>query len=161
MEELRTFEKVASIDIDSYLEALSLMTTIEGKIMENDIQTFYFWLSKYHHDVSIIDGVSLADLYQKNVVEVGMSVDDFIRYCERHRFPLPPSYYETETPSRFATSFARYLEEQRQLQDEAYVGWAGEHGISTAPGSIMRFADTEGNEYRVRTDIKNRGQIIV
>jgi hypothetical protein len=160
MEGLRTPEQVAAIDLDSYLEALPMSEYIEGQMLEGVTHTFYFWLSKYQPQVGVVDGVTLEALYRKNVVDGDMAEADFLQYCERHQFPVPPQYTETDKAGYFEHEFMAYMHQQKQRQDAQYEAWAEDHGIATTPGSIMRFLDSEGNEYRVRTDTDNRGQII-
>ena len=160
MEQLPILETVAAIDLDSYLAALPVPEYVEGKLMEDDSHMFYFWLSKYHPEVGVVDGVTLEDLYLKNVIENGMDENVFLQYCEHNKFPLPPTYNEPETPGSFDGLYRKYVAAHRQEKDEQYEAWAGEHGIATNSGAIMRFVDLEGYEYRVRTDTDNRGQII-
>jgi hypothetical protein len=160
MERLIELDKVAAIDLDSYLEALPMSEYIEGQILEGVTHTFYYWLSKYKPQVGVVDGVTLEALYRKNVVDGDMTELDFVQYCENNQLPVPPMYIEADRFGYFEHEFMAYLSKQKQRQDAQYEAWAEDHGIATTPGSIMRFFDSEGNEYRVRTDTDNRGQII-
>jgi hypothetical protein len=160
MERLSELDKVAAIDLDSYLEALPMPESVEGRLLDDATHAFYFWLSKYKPQVGVVDGVTLEALYLKNVVDGDMTEMDFVQYCENNQLPVPPTYIEADRFGYFEHEFMAYMHQQKQLQDAQYEAWAEDHGIATTPGSIMRFLDSEGNEYRVRTDTANRGQII-
>jgi len=162
MESISSSEKVASIDLDSYLEALPVSDVIDGRIMEDENHLFYHWLSKTYPQFNDIDGVSLEDLYLKNVIEVGMTVTDFFRYCDTHSFPCPLfNVDEVGLQTYYDLAFSSYKDAEAAKKIEEYKIWAADHGIETIPGSIMKFYDSEGILYRVRTDAENYGQIIV
>jgi len=157
MEMTPTADKVAAVDLDTYLEALPTELVLEGKLMADKVQAFYFWLSKYHPNKGIINGVSIEELYVINVVDNGMEEKAFFKSF--YDFPSPVDTSE-ETTNFYNFEFNQYLARQNQEKDAQYQQWAGTYGIQTTPGSVMKFFDKEGYEHRVRTDIKNRGQII-
>ncbi len=155
-------ERVASVDLDTYLTELPTLYQVDGQILEDDNHLFYHWVSKMYPQFQQIDGVSLEDLYLKNVVEMGMSTDDFYAYCDRteHGFPIPAPSTRAEN-ANYLYAFQQYQAEQSLQSDTRYEQWATEHGIDTTPGAVMVFIDSEGYRNRVHTDTKNRGMIIV
>jgi hypothetical protein len=159
MERAPQQEKAAPMSLDEYLSALPVPYEFEGHVYEDLTHAFYGWLGKYHADDTNVDGVSLLALYEKNVLEVGMTERDFLQYCDRNSFPVPLTGSGSRS-DQYAISFQVYKGLNDRLQAQAYKEWAMEHGIETAPGTVMRFIDAEGNEYRVTTGTKNRGQIL-
>ena len=155
-------ERVASIDLDTYLVSLPTVYEVDGQVMEDDGHLFYHWVSKTYPQFQNIDGVSLEELYIKNVVETGMSLLDFYTYCDRpeHTFPVPiPSTREEN--GYFLYNYRKYLDVRMEQNDQQYEIWAHGHGIGTRPGTVMVFIDSEGTRNRVHTDTKNRGTLIV
>lgn len=162
MEGFRQREQVAGIGLDAYLESLPSLYTVEGMPFEDEFHIFYFWVSKYHQARSVVDGVTLEALYRKNVIEGDMPINRFLQYCEQHDFPVPPQYQDGNDPTSFLNiDYINYRNKQAMFADRAYESFAAEHGIDTRPGSVMRFIDAEGNEYRVCTETALRGQILV
>jgi hypothetical protein len=161
MEGITPTEKVAAMDLDSYIKALPAPYEVDGKIMEDENHLFYYWLSKTYLQFKDIDGVSLEDLYLKNVIESEMSETDFFRYCERNKFPVPIlDIDENGMRTGFDQVFTQFKNNERNKKNKAYELWAVDHGIVTTPGSIMKFYSSEGNLYRVCTDLENYGKII-
>lgn len=160
MEHLPPQENYSAIDLNSYLAALPLRLEFDGKIFEDIDHAYFFWLSKYHPKEHTSDGVTIEELYEKNVLENGMALTVFYDYCKSNGITIPVMMSE-DAIDFFNFEFQRYLITKIKEKDERYEEWAKDYGIPTNPGSIMRFLDTEGNEYRVRTDVENRGEIIV
>lgn len=158
-------ERVAPIDLDTYLTSLPTLYEVDGEIMENTDthgHLFYHWLCKEYPQFRDIDGVSLEALYLKNVVEGDMTLADFCGYCESsgNQFPVPVPTMREEN-GYYLYNFQKYLDEQSVANDTAYEIWAYERGIDTKPGAVMIFIDSEGVRNRVHTDTKNRGQLII
>ena len=154
-----SIEKFAPMGIDEYQEAIIEFDLLDGKIPKDNAHAFYIWLSRDPLFANI-DGVSLAELYEKNVIETGMIQERFFQWCKDFDLPYPIESDGTATlqGKRFNTDFLAYEDERRSV---LYETWAQEHGIESKEGTIMWFRDTEGNVFRVRTDADNRGEIIV
>lgn len=161
MEGSPVIERLAEIDLDTYLEALPVGDEVDGQVMQNEHHLFYHWLSKTYVQFGNIDGASLEDLYLKNVIETGMSEADFSRYCNTHNFPYPVSGdTESGLKTYYDLAFSVYMQEEATKRIADYEAWAATEGIATTLGSVTRFRDHEGKVYRVRTDAINCGQII-
>jgi hypothetical protein len=162
MERMPSAEKLASVNLDAFLAvAQPVSDVIDGKMMQSMNHLFYYWASKTFPQFRNIDGVSLEDLYLKNVVETEMDEATFSRYCDTHGFPYPKvGEVHTGDKNYYDVAFEIYLNNEEELRKESYETWCEQNGISTASGTVMRFNDLEGNEFRVRTDYENRGQII-
>ncbi len=152
-------EKAAPMSLDEYLSVLPLPYEFEGQVYEDLTHAFYGWLSKHYAEDTDVDGVGVITLYEKNVLEVGMSESDFLQYCTRNNVPVPVTGNGKES-DLFALSFRVFCGQHDRLQKRTYEEWAEVNGIVTTPGAIMRFIDAEGNEYRVSTATETRGQIL-
>lgn len=150
----------AKMDLDSYLVALPGAEVINGVTAEDATQIFYHWLSLKHPQFNM-GKVTVEALYLKNVIETGMSVDDFLKYCNNHEIPVPAPIDATdEDQTYYNLEFKFYLKDQELKKRQAYEDWAKANQIPTNPGATMQFFDLEDNEYLVRTDAEHRGEII-
>lgn len=152
-------EQPAAIDLDTYLSSLPLPLEIDGRIFESEDHLFYHWVTTRFPQFQMIDGVTLEQLYEKNVLETGMSVERFFQYCDEHQFPVP---IPTMRPQNeyYLIEFNTFRAEQARLKNEEYEMWAYQHGINTTPDAVMQFTDAEGNEYEVQTGSEQRGTIL-
>jgi hypothetical protein len=151
---------IAPVGLDQFLEHLLTEVTINGELLENDDHSFFAWLVERYPRYKDIDGVSLRELYEKNVLESGMRIDRFEAYCNGFKFPNPWAMDPESPLHHYVHQWNLYKQELQQNNDAAYLVWADEHHIDTRPGAQMRFIDIEGDEYLISTDRRTRGRIV-
>lgn len=161
MERLRNPElSTAPVGYDEFKKHLLAEITVNGELLKNDDHAFFAWLVARYPKYVDIDGVSLRALYEKNVLENGMSAADFQSYCTNFKFPYPTVDNPESDLYFYAFEWKRYKREYMRINDTAYQGWADDHQIDTRPGAQMRFVSIDGDEYVVSTDVVSRGRII-
>lgn len=159
MESEPTAEKVAHIDLNTYLEITSSLDQISGELPSTELEGFYLWHKNAYPDFKV-QGFSMLDTYRHNVLEGGMSEERFEKWCRDFELPHPDLFLIPANPGLFIEYLEWYrLETDRR--NNIYEQWAEEKGIDTRPGAVMKFLDSEGNVYRVRTEFDRRGEVII
>ena len=151
-------ERDAPMGLDKYLSNLFDFDQVDGKVPVSDIHSFYIWLSR-EPEFKDIDGYSLVELFEANVIDGYMDTERFFQWCKDFNFPYPIDEEGKVTPEGLSFNINFYNKEVAQ-RVEKYEAWAKSNGIDCSEGAVMRFVDAEGNTYRVRTDADNRGEII-
>jgi hypothetical protein len=153
----RTPEYISYVALDTYLEFIASLNTYEGRTMEDEDHTFYHWVTSAQADLQHVDGdTSLADLYDKNVLEHGMTKERFYQYCTDHNFPQPNP--TNETNRKLLEQFVVIIDQQLEEKRLQYEDWAAAHHITTTPGTVTTFIDAEGNRLKFRTDWERYGE---
>ncbi len=156
MEHLPSKEEISYLNFDDYLDFLTLLNTYNGRVIEDENHIFFVWCTEQDPQLQNIDGVALDALYEKNVIEGGMSVERFHQYCVDHDF-LPR---DPEKRGEIIAHFNNFLEGIYQQKKVEYETWAQTHDIDVSVGALTTFIDKEGNRYRVRTDYDHYGEIV-
>lgn len=162
MEQPPSNEKIATIDLNRYLEFIASLNTIDGKIIDDEYHAFYVWLHTALPEYQDIDnGVSLLDIYEKNVVNGDMSQEDFTTYCVQNEFPVFVSLDEGSTDSEIQEEFYNFPDEIHEQKRVEYEAWALQYGIDIAPNSVTTFLDSDGITHKIRTDYLHNGETVV
>jgi len=156
--EPNNLEKICYIGLDSYLEFISGLNTLDGEVIEDETEAFFVWVTENNPALQDIDGVSLIALYRKNVINGGMDTARFFGYCSDHNFPYPN--IDSEESILLWRQFSDFIDEINVEKKNEYETWAKKKGIETNPRAVTIFFDVEGNKYRVRTDFDHYGEII-
>jgi len=65
MEQSPSVEKVSYLSLDTYLEFVSGLNTIDGKLIEDETHTFYVWVTSTYPSFQNIDAVSLLSIIER------------------------------------------------------------------------------------------------
>jgi len=158
MEQLPAVEKITHVLLDTYLDFIASLNTIDGKLIEDEDHAFYVWVTNEVLAYQNIDGTTLLALYEKNVRDGDMDKATFYRYCDNHGFASPVT--SSDHGKYQLKKFEDFLDETQRVKKEEYSHWAKEQGINFTPGAVTVFLDGEGNQYRVKTDFQNYGEIL-
>ncbi len=150
-------ERFAPIGLTKYLMQSREPLELYGELVEDELHAFYLWLSA-RSETEKVDGYSLAEIYNKNVVGGDMTQERFLQWCYDHEIRMP--HDAAGQPTMDKAMFDVFMKQQLDEQAEQYAAWATENGIDISPGAQMIFLDDEGNRYQVATDVANRGTIV-
>ncbi len=150
---------VAAIPSTEYFESLTIFKELFGRYPDTVDHAFYIWMQNTHPEQCMVDGVSLLDLYEKNVYNGDMSEDDFANYCKNNDFPSL-HFHSKEYPSQMYMEFIHFADRRAEQQNAQYEAWAQKKNIPTTPGSRVRFVEADGTITIVRTDTDHRGEVI-
>jgi hypothetical protein len=165
-EALPVFEKEkishASILFEDYYLFLEELDTFDGVPVLDDDHAFYVWVTEHLPEYQNIDGVSLLQLFEKNVIENGMTKERFLEYCLDHNFPTQYTDVSLAQTTPLFKRFSTYFDQLLIQKEQIYLTWAEEQGIDTTPQATMSFScsEEENARFLVHTDFANRGLVV-
>lgn len=128
-----------------------------GFVARSDAHLFYKWATDQNLlGAGNIDGVTLLELYEKNVLETGMSEERFEQYCIDSGFP----HYDAMEYDEFDVVSEEYWTSCPHVARQEYEKWAAEKDIPTTEGSRMIFRTKADAVVLVFTDTELRGNHI-
>lgn len=162
-EPLRTYsfdpswEQVAHASYEAYFEFLETIDLIDGRYPLDEHHAFFIWLSR-DPKFQDVDGYSVIDIYEKNVIEGGMSQERFLEWCLDNTIPVPHEIHGeiTQEGELFNVWYAH--EEERTIA--TYTAWTTKYHIDISEGAVMRFIDENAQAYYIATDFEDRGTIV-
>ncbi len=158
MEQLPGSDYHSDVDLEDFRQFVSTLMHIEGKRFVDRDHAFYIWaIERYEHLQDIDDGVSLLDIYEKNVIENRMEKRDFYSYCDKHKFPAPGPTVSGEDFHMW--EFTKYMNEIILARKQEYKDWAETHQVDIRPKATTIFIDTAGEKQAVKTQFEDCAEI--
>ena len=158
MEHLLGVEHHSDVALDDFRQFVSTLMHIEGKRFVDRDHAFYIWaIERYEHIRDIGDGVSLLDIYEKNVIENRMEKNDFYNFCDNNKFPAPGPTVHGEYFHMW--EFTKYMNAIVLARKQEYEDWAETHQVDIRPRATTIFIDAAGDKQAVKTQFEDCAEI--
>lgn len=152
-----SWERVAQPSYETFFEFLETLALVDGRYPIDDYHAFYIWLSR-DSNFQDIDGYPVIDIYEKNVIDEGMTRERFLQWCQDFNIPRPIAVDGEITPQ--GELFNEWYENENARIDTAYTTWTTKYKIDISEGAVMKFIDENAQPRYIVTDFDNRGMIV-
>lgn len=152
-----SWEHVAHASYEAYFEFLKPLALIDGRYPIDEHHAFFIWISR-DPKFQDIEGYPVIDIYEKNVIEGGMSQERFLEWCRSSSIPVPLEIHGEVTQE--GQSFNEWYANEEERTIAAYTAWTTKYHIDISEGAVMRFIDENAQAYYIATDFEDRGMIV-